>query len=230
MQESRISDAWVIIACYNEAKVITGVLEDLSTVFQNILVIDDGSNDGTDIVLGGQAIAKVLTHPINLGQGASIATGLAYLKLIRAKFAITFDADGQHRKSDAVAMLKHLKEFDFDLVLGSRFLGKSSPSMNKAKKVLLRLATMFTRFTTGVKVTDAHNGLRVFGQRAIESIDLHQPRMAHASEIISELRKKKFRFSEFPVEVLYSTYSMAKGQKMSNSINIIFEIFEGRLR
>ncbi len=229
MQKSKISDAWVIIACYNEAKVIEGVLEDLSTVFANIIVVDDGSIDGTDRVLCAQKMAKVLTHPINLGQGASIATGLAYLRVVGAKYAITFDADGQHLKSDAVAMLKHLVDFNFDLVLGSRFLGKSSPSMTKPKKALLRLATMFTRLTTGVRVTDAHNGLRVLGQRAIESIDLSQPRMAHASEIISELRKKKFRFSEFPVEVIYSTYSLSKGQKLSNSINIIFEIFEGRL-
>lgn len=91
------------------------------------------------------------------------------------------------------------------------------------------MAALFTRMTTGVPVTDAHNGLRALSRKAAMSIRITQNRMAHASEIISLIHEKSLSFAEIPVEIIYTDYSLKKGQKMSNSINILLDLFLGRI-
>lgn len=228
-REGPTTGAWIVIAAYNESAVIAGVLEDLLVHFQNIIVVDDHSSDNTSQVVSEIPKIKLLRHPINLGQGAALQTGIDFAMEHGADFVVTFDADGQHRVVDAVAMVSFMAESQVDVLCGSRFLGVSAQGMSKKKRNLLRMAATFTRLTTGLKVTDAHNGLRVFSRHGAGSIKIRQNRMAHASEIMSQIAKKKLSFQEFPVEIIYSEYSISKGQKLSNSINILFELLSGRL-
>lgn len=216
------TDVWVVIPLYNEATVIGGVIEGLLPTFPNVVCIDDGSSDGSGEVARG-AGARIVSHPINLGQGAALQTGFEYALERGAEFVVTFDADGQHRVVDAAAMVVRARNEDLSIVFGSRFLDdRTNPGL--LKKIVLKTAVTVTNWTTKTRLTDAHNGLRVIRQDALRRIRLKQDRMAHGTEIIAQLGRTKLPYAEEPVEVLYTDYSKAKGQSLLNSVNILIDL------
>ena len=216
-------DVWVVIPLYNEAPVIGGVIEELKREFANVVCVDDGSTDGSGAVAKA-AGARLITHPINLGQGAALQTGISYAReRAGTEYIVTFDADGQHRIEDALGMLAVARSKKLGVVFGSRFLdNRTNPGW--AKKVVLKTAVWVTNQTTGMKLTDAHNGLRVLSVDAARGINLQQDRMAHATEIVVQIGRTKLPWEEFPVAVIYTDYSKAKGQSLLNSVNILFDL------
>jgi glycosyltransferase involved in cell wall biosynthesis len=209
---------------YNEATVVGSVVRDLRTDFAHVVCVDDGSSDGSQEV-ARRAGAVVVQHPINLGQGAALQTGFEFaLQDPDMDAVITFDADGQHRKVDALAMLKRLRSGEADVVLGSRFLDDRT-SVSRMKRLVLKTAAVQSRMATGLDLTDAHNGLRVLGRRFVQDVHLTQNRMAHASEIVHRIAELQPRWVEHPVEIIYTDYSKSKGQSLLNSVNIIAELF-----
>jgi len=220
---ARDSSSWIVIPLYNEASVIPGVVAELLERFEHVVCVDDGSTDGSaDAALA--AGARVLQHPHNLGQGAALQTGLEYARdQPGADYIVTFDADGQHRVVDALAMLDLARSDDLAIVFGSRFLDdRTKPGV--LKRIVLKTAVRVTNVTTGLKLTDAHNGLRVIRVDAARQVRLQQDRMAHATEIVVQLGRTKLPWREFAVEVLYTDYSKAKGQSLLNSINILIDL------
>jgi len=222
-----LSKVYVLVTAYNEETVIGNVLTELSRVFQHIVVIDDCSADQTGAISKGCG-AAVIRHPFNLGQGAALQTGFDYLTSTDAQVIVTFDADGQHRVEDAVSLATAVLKNEADVICGSRFLELTSSTMPRVKLIVLKMAALFTRITTGVPVTDAHNGLRALTIHAATKIKITQNRMAHASEIIEQIRKNHCRYKEYPVVIRYTPYSINKGQRISNAINILIDlIFRG---
>lgn len=223
-----LPDVWVVIASYNEAPVIASVLADVQTTGHRILVVDDGSTDTTpDIAANARAI--VVKHIVNLGQGAALQTGLDYALSHGADIIVTFDADGQHRASDIPSLIDALRKSGAQFALGSRFLGKTV-NMPLSRRILLKAATWFTRLTSGLYVTDPHNGLRAISRRGATAMHLTQNHMAHASEILHQIAKSGLKYVEVPVTVEYSRYSLEKGQGLGGSIAIIVDLFARRLR
>lgn len=215
-------DVWVVIPLYNEATVISGVIADLLASFGNVVCIDDGSRDGSGPIARG-AGAHLVTHPINLGQGAALQTGFDYARERGARYVVTFDADGQHRVEDARAMVERARAEDLAIVFGSRFLDdRTNPGI--LKKIVLKTAVAVTNLTTRTRLTDAHNGLRVIRDDAMRQIRLRQDRMAHGTEIVVQLGRTGLPYAEQPVEVIYSEYSKAKGQSLLNSVNILVDL------
>lgn len=218
-----ITDTWLVIPLYNEAAMIGEVVTQARTRFPNVVCVDDGSSDGSPAVARA-AGARVLEHAVNLGQGAALQTGIEYV-LTRpdAKYLVTYDADGQHQLSDAVAMVELARDQDLAIVFGSRFLDKRTDA-GSLKKLVLKFAVWFTNKSTGLSLTDAHNGLRVIRRDAAGQIHLKQDRMAHASEIVLHLARTKLPWREYPVHVLYTDYSRGKGQSLLNSVNILVDL------
>lgn len=215
--------AWIVIPLYNEATVIADVIKSLLPRFTNVVCVDDGSSDGSADV-AARAGAHLVRHPVNLGQGAALQTGIEYaLAHASCEYIVTFDADGQHRIVDALEMLEVARKDDVAIVFGSRFLDdRTNPGW--VKKVVLKTAIWVTNMTTGMKLTDAHNGLRVIRRDAAEKVQLKQDRMAHATEIVLELGKTGLPWREHPVELLYTDYSKGKGQSVLNSVNILVDL------
>jgi glycosyltransferase involved in cell wall biosynthesis len=214
---------WVVVPALNEADVIRRSLAELREVLPNVVVVDDGSADATSAeALAGGAV--VVRHPLNLGQGAAIQTGIEYALGCGAAYVATFDADGQHRAEDLRRMLDVLVDERLDLVLGSRFLGRTQ-GMSWTRSVLLRAGVLFTNLTTGVRLTDAHNGLRVMTAATARRIRILQDRMAHASELIAQIGQLQLKVREVPVTITYSAYSVAKGQTMSDSFRVLADLF-----
>lgn len=214
---------WVVIPMYNEATAIGTVLEELIQHFPHVVCIDDGSSDGS-VEVARAAGAVVLQHPINLGQGASLQTGFDFaLGDPQMTEVLTFDADGQHQVADALGMLRKLRDDQLDVVIGSRFLDGRT-QMGWLKRIVLRLAARWTRLTSGLALTDAHNGLRVLDRGLVARIDLRQNRMAHASELIDQIGESGANWAEYPTHIVYTEYSRAKGQSLLNSVNILVEL------
>ncbi len=210
-----------IIAAFNEECTIEAVVRSIINEGYKVVVVDDCSTDHTltKAVEGG---ATVLRHPINLGQGAALQTGIDYC--LQQPFAalVTFDADGQHQIKDAKRLIQCILNDEADIVCGSRFLGIKAIGIPFLRAALLRVVALYMRFSLGLPVTDAHNGLRAISPKAANMIQLTQNRMAHASELISQV--KGLRLKELPVEIIYTPYSLAKGQRISNSLNILFDL------
>jgi polyprenyl-phospho-N-acetylgalactosaminyl synthase len=218
---------WIICAAYNEARTIAGVVLELRHAGYQVVVVDDGSNDATRH-LATAAGANVITHPINLGQGAALQTGIEYALAQGADVIVTFDADGQHRVSDVARLVEALSHEQADFALGSRFLGQTC-NLPWLRRWVLRAATVFTRLTTGLSLTDSHNGLRALTRRGACAIRLRQNRMAHASEIVSEIARSRLPYVEVPVTIEYTAYSLAKGQRLGDSVMILLDLFAREL-
>ncbi len=209
---------------YNESTVVVEVIRDLLPTFPNVVCIDDGSTDEC-AQFARDAGAVVVQHPINLGQGAALQTGIEYaLQDPGMDSIVTFDADGQHRVEDARDMVARISSGEADIVLGSRFLDDRT-KMGPAKRLVLKTAALQSKLATGMDLTDAHNGLRAISRTVAEDIHLTQNRMAHASELVNQLAVLKPRWVEHPVEIIYTDYSKAKGQSLLNSVNILAELF-----
>jgi polyprenyl-phospho-N-acetylgalactosaminyl synthase len=220
-------NVWVVIAAFNEAEVIADVIGGLTRAGHRVVVVDDGSSDAT-ADRAQRAAAIVVKHPINLGQGAALQTGIEFALANGAEFIVTFDADGQHRPDDIADLLGALRKNRADFALGSRFLG-TKLFVPPLRRLVLRAATWFTRVTTGLQVSDAHNGLRAMTRRGASIIRLRQNRMAHASEILDQIGASGLNYVEVPVTIEYSRYSMAKGQKSSELVTILLDLFARRL-
>jgi glycosyltransferase involved in cell wall biosynthesis len=218
---------WLIIPANNEAPVIGRVVADLAGRGVTIVVVDDGSTDETG-VKAGAAGAIVVSHAINLGQGAALQTGIRFALHRGAEYIVTFDADGQHRAADIDGLIESLAANNADFALGSRFLG-GVVAMPMSRRLLLMAATWFTRLTTGLKISDTHNGLRAMTRRGASRIRLRQNRMAHASELLHQIARSGLRYVEVPVTIEYSRYSLAKGQGLSGSLRILVDLSAQRL-
>lgn len=222
---------WIVVPAFNEAQVIGDVVADLRSAFANVVCVDDGSRDDTgDAAL--RAGAHVVRHPVNLGQGAAIQTGVEYARnQPGAEVFATFDADGQHRVKDVLTMIDRLSRGDVDIVIGTRFAGSTISHTPPLKRLILRAAAWLSPTSRRLHLTDAHNGLRVFNKTVADNLNLTMNGMSHAGEFIALIGENRWRVAEEPVEILYTEYSLSKGQPLLNGVNIVFDGFlRGRLR
>lgn len=216
-------DTWVVVPVFREEAVIGSVVAGLRDAFPHVVCVDDGSPDRS-AAIAEAAGARVVRHPVNLGQGAALQTGLEFALLDPGcRHLVTFDADGQHRVADAVRMVELLRTGSYDVVLGSRFLGDAT-GLTAGRRLLLRTAAAVTRVTAGIAVTDAHNGLRAMTRDFAERLEITMPGMAHASEITEAVGRLGARWTEVPVTIDYTDYSRGKGQRSINSVNIAFDL------
>lgn len=217
-------DVVFIIPAYNEGLAVKDTIDQIPEDFR-VVCVNDGSRDDTLRYLQ-DTCAEIVSHSVNLGQGAALQTGIDYALMDeKAKYFVTFDADGQHRIEDVRLMLEHIKKQKLDIVLGSRFLG-NTVNMPRIKKIILKIAVKFSNLSagSGMNLTDTHNGLRVMNRKAAEQMQLKMPDFAHASEIIDRIVEKDLSYAEVPVTIVYTDHSLAKGQSMINSINIVFDV------
>jgi len=218
------NEIFILIPTYNEGEIILNTIEPLIEMGYTVVVIDDCSTDRTAEILKGAPIIY-LKHFINLGQGAALQTGLAYSVANNAKYAITFDADGQHNYKEIPSLLAPVIEGKQDITLGTRFKRKEDiAQIPKVRKIILKIAVIVNGVFTGLWLTDAHNGFRAMNAHAMAKIKLKENRMAHASEILTQIKQNKLRYDEIPVKIVYTDYSKMKGQSSLNSINILIDL------
>jgi glycosyltransferase involved in cell wall biosynthesis len=207
--------------------VVAQVLAGLRRSFDHVVCVDDGSTDDTSAQARAAGVLTVC-HAVNLGQGAATQTGMEYALRLPVDYLATFDADGQHRVEDLLAMRQAMVDSPVDIVLGSRFLG-SQASVPRLRRLLLRGAVVFSNLTSGVKLTDAHIGLRLFTRRVAQLLDLQEAGYRHASELTEKIATLHLRVKEVPVSVNYTSYSTAKGQPALNAVNIVVDTVSSKV-
>ena len=217
------STIFIIIPVYNEAAVIAQTLHEVLKSGYAVIVVDDGSTDGTGDIVKTFPV-YYLHHPVNIGQGGALQTGMDFAKQCNASAVVHFDADGQHRMSDITALLQPVLDGDCDIVFGSRFLQPSRARVPFIRKMMLQSARRINWMFTGILLSDAHNGLRALNKHALHSIQFSENKMAHASEILWLIKEHRLTYREVPVTIDYTSYSRNKGQSLWNSVNIIFDL------
>jgi glycosyltransferase involved in cell wall biosynthesis len=218
-----VGDVWLVIPVHNESGVVADVVTAACRVFPQVVCVDDGSSDDSAARIRDTP-AHLVRHPVNLGQGAALQTGIEYARAQPgAQFFVTFDADGQHRVEDAAAMVQRLRADEADIVLGSRFLGAERGEVPWLRRQVLRTVAALSPQSRRLHLTDAHNGLRAFNRRVADGLELTCNGMAHAGEFVGLVAAHGWRVVEQPVHIAYTEYSRAKGQSLVNGVNILAE-------
>ncbi len=215
---------FVIVPVFNESGSIEHVLRDLLLRGYKIIVVDDGSADGSFEKINKLPVS-VIHHSFNLGQGAALQTGMELAKKMDADIVVHFDADGQHSSDDIEKLIEPLKAGECDIVFGSRFLHeRGMKAIPYLRRILLQLARIVDWLFTGILLSDAHNGLRALNRIALDKILIFENGMAHATEIIILSRRHHLRFMEVPVTIQYTPYSRRKGQSPWNALHIFLSL------
>lgn len=219
----------ILIRAYNEWSVIKETLQELLEYHhKHILVVDDGSDDNTvaKVLSLNSPCITLISHYKNRWWWAALETGFEYIRRYgEVDYVVTFDADGQHDVNDLKDIKKHIEEHKkVDVFLGSRFLWKRTVGIPLMRKIILKLWIIFTAFISQVKLSDAHNGLRVFRRPVLDNIHLTIDDMWYASELVDIIAEKKISYKEIPVNIIYTDYSLSKGQRNGNAINIALKV------
>lgn len=222
------SDTWLVVPCFNEGQVIQSVLENARETFPNIVAVNDGSKDNSAEAIRA-AGAHLVNHPVNLGQGAALQTGIEYARSQPgARYFVTFDADGQHQVKDVLRMVSRLRTEALDIVVGTRFAGQDNSQVPWIKRAVLKTVVFLSPRTRRLGLSDAHNGLRAFNKKVADEMNIRMNGMSHASEIVAMIDQHGWRVAEEPVDILYTEYSMSKGQSLINGVNILADGFVAR--
>lgn len=223
------NEVFVVIPAFNEGAVLRFTVAGVASFGYTVVVVDDGSAGPAECYLGG-VNAWCLRHVVNLGQGAALRTGTEFALTRGAAVVVHFDADGQHSPELIERLIDPIVRGRSDVTLGSRFLDQNDRHLvPRPKQVLLRIGAVVSWMFTGVRLSDTHNGFRAFSRSAAEKIQLRESGFAHATEILGLMRRAKLSYVEVPVTIRYTDYSRAKGQKISNSFNIVIDLMLRKL-
>ncbi len=215
-----------VIPAYNEATRIAGVIRDALQHVEQVIVVVDGATDGTANV-SRAAGAIVIEHFENCGAGAATMTGIEAARAFGADIVITLDADGQHDPHDIPAVLAPLLSNSADIVFANRFgplRGKSRNKIPAIRRLFNGIGNIVTFATTGRWVRDSQCGFKAFGPKALAEVDLKMDGFEFCTEIVRESAQRKWRLAEVPTKVMYSEYTMAKGQSFAHGIQTALKI------
>ncbi len=227
VKRSYQNEVCIVLPAYNEARSLPKVIRNLQKHnYTNIIVVDDGSKDETYKVAQETGVS-VFQHLTNKGLGTALKTGIKAGLRTSASYIVTFDSDGQHDPKDIKKVIKPLHDDDADVVIGSRLMNpEGMPLIRRFGNWAFNIIT-YVLFR--VWTTDSQSGLRAFNRTAAEHIDIKTTRMEVSSEIISEVGRHNLRFTEVPIQAIYTDYSRARGQSSLNGFNILFKLILKRL-
>jgi hypothetical protein len=201
----------VLVPAYNEAESVGHVLTRISSEVCGrptaVLVVDDGSRDGTDEVARAHG-ATVARHVINRGGGAALRTGYRLLADSDATVVVTLDADGQHLPEEMERLVRPVLDGEVDVAHGSRILGEAEPN-HPARELGIVFFNRLLSFITRTKVSDCSNGYRAVRATVLPQLVLRQEQF-HTSEFLIEAIKRGIPAREVPVTVASRLHGSSK--------------------
>jgi glycosyltransferase involved in cell wall biosynthesis len=219
----------IVIPAYNEEKTIGKLIKKLFNAgYKNIIVVDDGSHDDTFVVAQSSGVAA-LSLPINRGAGGALRTGFSYALSQGFKIVVMMDADLQHRVEDIRVLTEPIAKNKFDVVLGSRLMGEKR-NMPVIRQIANVMGNLTTRLLLGINVTDSQSGFRAISRKALTKMRLTSSRWEICSEMIGEIKRLNLRFLEVPIKVIYTKYSLSKGQSLKNGVKTLARLLAIRFK
>lgn len=211
---------YIVIPAYNEATRLDGVLQKIALLgHQHIVVVDDGSSDGTAAVAREHGV-KVLRHAINMGAGAATQTGIDYALEQGAEYVLTMDADHQHLPEDIEHLFAAIRKWKCGMVIGSRFL-KPENQIPTSRIWYNKVANILTLIIAGVSVTDSQSGMKVLSREFADASSLNCNGFEFCVEMIKNANLGGFEVKEVPINVRYTKETMEKGQNLYRGIKMI---------
>jgi len=207
------------IPALNEENNIGPIITNLKKKYDHVLVCDDGSSDST-AVIASEMGAHVVKHSKNQGYGSAIKTIFNEAKKIDCDILVTFDADGQHQISEIDDILKPIIKNTADIVIGSRFLGKTK-NLPKYRKFGIKTITGLTNVMTGSNISDSQSGFRSYSQKILKEISPTESGMGISTEILIKAVKNKMRITEIPITISYENNTHSK-EPISHGTSVIF--------
>jgi glycosyltransferase involved in cell wall biosynthesis len=217
---------FVVVPLYNEKKHISLVLKDIAKYNLPVVVVDDGSGDGSGLEVKKAKVKNttLLTHKINLGKGAALKTGAEYAFRKGAGGIIFMDSDGQHKACDLPKFLDALKSDKYDVIFGSRNMGMGVPLVrylgNKA-------ASVTSALLFGAYISDAICGFRALTKRGYQKVKWESNGYGVEMEMVARAGKLKVRHTEVPVETVY--LNDVKGVTLLDAFGILGEVVKLKL-
>jgi len=220
----------VIIPVYNEVESIQVILERVQAqkLAHEIVVVDDGSKDGTRDVLkelDGKDGLRVILHEKNKGKGAAVRTGIA---AALGEVLLIQDADLEYDPRDYPTLLKPLNEGIADVVYGSRFLGGSRRVAMFWHMVANQLLTFMTNILYNTILTDMETGYKVFRREILNGMVLRANSFDFEPEFTAKILKRKFRIFEVPITFNPRDYSEGKKIKLHDAFEAVWTLLKYR--
>jgi polyprenyl-phospho-N-acetylgalactosaminyl synthase len=210
-----------VIPALNESKRITSVVEGTGKFVWRVIVVDDGSSDDTALV-AEHAGALVIRHGENCGAGAATMTGIEAARALGAEVIVTLDADEQHDPNDIPSLLQPIAADQADIVFANRFGQRNRIPL--IRRFFNAVGNLVTFATTGRWVNDSQCGFKAFGPRAVREVRIRMNGYEFCTELVRESVQKRWRVAEVPIKVLYSQYTLAKGQSFANGVKTALRI------
>ncbi|NOS67043.1 MAG: glycosyltransferase family 2 protein [Candidatus Peribacteraceae bacterium] len=215
-----------VIPAYNEASRVGNVVSAARKYVDAVIVVDDGSTDDTSST-ATKAGAQVIRHGQNGGAGAATMTGLEAARRMGATAVVTLDADEQHDPADIPRLLEPVQRDAADIVFANRFGVRPDGKGNRIpliRRFFNGIGNVVTLVATGKWVQDSQSGYKVFGPKALAQVDLRMSGFEFCTEIVREAVQHKWRIAQVPTKVLYSEYTLAKGQSFGNGVKTALKI------
>ncbi|MGZ9233991.1 MAG: glycosyltransferase family 2 protein [Anaerolineales bacterium] len=221
----------VVIPVYNEADSIGEILRRVQAtkLAMEIIVVDDGSQDGTrDILqnLDGEKEVRVILHERNQGKGAAVLTGL---KATQGDVLLIQDADLEYDPRDYPVLLQPIEEGVADVVYGSRFLGAPHRVTMFWHLIANKLLTLMTNLLYNTILTDMETGYKVFRRKVIEGIKIRSKRFDFEPEFTAKILKRNYRIYEVPISFNPRDYSQGKKIKLRDAFAAVWTLLKYRV-
>lgn len=231
-----VPEGWTVgttvvgIPAYNEAATIEGVVHAASAFADVVLVVDDGSRDGT-AELAERAGAHVIRHGTNRGYGAALQSVFAAAAGLDAQNLAIVDADGQHDPSEMRSLLDCQRETGADLVIGSRFVVDAETDIPRYRRLGVEIVNVLTnaaigRLTSGY-IHDTQSGFRVYGHRAIESLAADTSigaGMNASTDIVFHAARHDYEIVEAPIRVRYDVENANTHNPVLHGLHLVANI------
>lgn len=220
----------VVIPVYNEVDNIKEIIKRVHAqkVAHEIVVVDDGSTDGTRDVLkalDGKKKVRVVLHERNQGKGAAVVTGM---KASKGDILLIQDADLEYDPRDYPQILRPIEEGLADVVYGSRFLGGARRVTMFWHLVANMLLTMMTNILYDTILTDMETGYKVFRRSVIEGMTIHARRFDFEPEFTAKVLKRHYRIFEVPITFNPRDYSQGKKIKLKDAFEAVWTLLKYR--
>jgi len=190
------------IPCHNTQSSIGNVVSTARKYVDQVIVVDDGSYDGTAEVAKA-AGALVVSHGVNRGYGEAVRACFETAKTNGADILVTIDGDGQHNPEEIPLLLAPILNREADVVVGSRFLTNKT-NMPRYRKFGINVITFLFNLGSKTKVSDAQSGFRAYSKEIIETCLLSEEGMSVSIEILEQARRKGAIIKEVPISCAYS--------------------------